>query len=308
MEYPENAPGLVKLGFQIPIPIGYEFNFASKNVAGGSWMDNAPNAPAGMVLTDGRTVQEANYVVVKPVGGKTNIYLTGNAQRGQLDLWGDGSQYLPTMLFGSAAEKAVRGGHGGGMQSGFFGAITPAEATNDLPIMHSIGLTVPMGYLGRRDSSGRNAFVWPAHTADGLQFYGNFAPAGFTPILAMGSLVAIPYTVDINTLPLQTRIGKKVADVLQRFGGYVKDSSGHKAEWIATHINFANLASEAVYAKDGIDLKSNRTGSTANSKWAQDVDVIWQNLRVVTNNSPTSIGGGGTPRYSAPAPVTAPPA
>jgi hypothetical protein len=32
------------------------------------------------------------------------------------------------------------------------------------------------------------------------------------------------------------------------------------------------------------------------SKWARDNDRIVTLLQVVTNNSPTSIGGGGTPR------------
>ena len=106
--------------------------------------------------------------------------------------------------------------------------------------------------------------MWPATQEDS----GSNTYAGQIP---MGSLVAIPPSVDLATLGLSSS-GLMLARSLQDYGAYVTDRS-------AGFAFYAEPSAEALLASMRADLNKIRA-----------------QLRVVTNNSPSSVGGGGTPR------------
>jgi hypothetical protein len=122
-------------------------------------------------------------------------------------------------------------------------------------IQHALALAVP-----RRDMM--HGPVWPANSEDGNATYGGSLP--------MGSLVSIPRTVDLNSLGLSPG-GLAVATALRAYGAYLVDASEN-------FTLFAEPSAEGMLA-----------GARA------DLDKIRAQLRVVTNNSPSTPGGGGTP-------------
>jgi hypothetical protein len=87
----------------------------------------------------------------------------------------------------------------------------------------------------------------------------------------MGSLIALPRTVDISKLPLSPE-GQALARALQNYGGYVVDRAG----------------TAALYCEVACD-------GTATTRMATDWKILFKEMRVVTNSSAASIGGGGTP-------------
>ncbi len=129
-------------------------------------------------------------------------------------------------------------------------------------IGHALAMAVP-----RRDM--KHGPVWPASSEDGNAIYGGSLP--------MGSLVAIPRSVDLSSLGLSSG-GLVIATAMRDFGAYLVDASEN-------FTLFAEPSAEGILS-----------GARA------DLDKIRAQLRVVTNNSPSTPGGGGTPiAASAPA-------
>jgi hypothetical protein len=122
-------------------------------------------------------------------------------------------------------------------------------------IQHALALALP-----RRDLM--HGPVWPASSEDGNATYG-----GSTP---MGSLFAIPRTVNLASLGLSAG-GMVIAKALQSYGAYVVDASEN-------FTLFAEPSAENL-------LTSARA----------DLDKIRAAMRPVTNNTPSTPGGGGTP-------------
>jgi hypothetical protein len=126
-------------------------------------------------------------------------------------------------------------------------------------IRHALAIGAPDGIL-------RRGQVWPATVEDGNSntYYGQ---------VPMGSLAAIPPSVDIASLGLSPQ-GRMIAQALQDYGAYLVDRAG----------------TVALFAEPSLE------GSPALNALRADWAKIRAQLRVVTNNGPSSVGGGGTPR------------
>jgi hypothetical protein len=107
--------------------------------------------------------------------------------------------------------------------------------------------------------------VWPASSED----YSTSPYAGHVP---MGTLVALPQSVNVNALGL-TSVGLQIAQALKTYGAYVVDSGD----------------AFALYAEPGAD------SLIAPARSAYDLAKLRPYLRCVSNNGPSSVGGGGTP-------------
>jgi len=148
------------------------------------------------------------------------------------------------------------------MLPSFAGLIRSGElASGRIP--HALAVQVPASLL-------KEQVVWPAYTFD--------RNSGYSGTLPMGSLLAIPAAVDVERLVLST-YGRAIAHAAQDYGVYVVDRGG-------TGINFM-----AEYGDP--DIRWERTTEPA---WWQDIETVKSLLQRVTNNGPTSIGGGGTLR------------
>ena len=69
-------------------------------------------------------------------------------------------------------------------------------------------------------------FRWPAVKADGyaVGWYGA-ATGNTNTAMRMGALLAIPPSVDLASLGLQTEPGRQIAWTLQNYGAYVVDDT-----------------------------------------------------------------------------------
>jgi hypothetical protein len=133
-------------------------------------------------------------------------------------------------------------------------------------IRHALALAVPTDQL-------RAGPVWPATREDrhGARSYRGGLP--------MGAFAAIPPDVDVEALGLSPE-GLVVARALQRYGAYVVDAAA---------------GSFVLYAEPGAPAE-------AISRLRADVGRLRGHLRVVANNGPKSVNGGGAPRSAPPAP------
>jgi hypothetical protein len=110
----------------------------------------------------------------------------------------------------------------------------------------------------------REGPVWPANADDG-----DYPEGGTIP---MGTLFAIPPEVDLDALGLN-REALTVARAIQEYGAYVVDQG----------------APFALYLEQGVTTEQHDAVDA-------QVHLIKDLVRVVSNNGPDSVGGGGEPR------------
>ena len=115
---------------------------------------------------------------------------------------------------------------------------------------------------------------WPASASDGDATVGNVYES---------SLLAIPHSVNLDTLNFQTVQGKNIALALQQYGVYVVDSGSAPN----TFIYMQEYSSRAEVPNTGT--------YSSPTAFGKDLRLAVKYLKVVTNNGPNSIGGGGTP-------------
>jgi hypothetical protein len=108
----------------------------------------------------------------------------------------------------------------------------------------------------------------------------------------MGALLAIPTSVNINALGLESDPGKQLAWTLQNYGIYIVDSTGGPAYAFSAENGPDGNMRTQFQTDYGYPLEQRINSNTA---WSRDVQRLITALSVVNNNTPTSIGGGGTP-------------
>eukprot|EP00054_Salpingoeca_dolichothecata_P019611 m.122193 g.122193 ORF g.122193 m.122193 type:complete len:354 (-) comp23316_c0_seq1:70-1131(-) len=174
------------------------------------------------------------------------------------------------------------GAHGGSGLSAVGGTIRLGELLPETgPITHALKLELyaHQYYYGKPPG-----YFWPANTCDGYAFKpGALRYNGTNPLLSPGSLLAIPpslaASVNISTTP-----GQKILRALTDYGGYLVDDTAWDAGAVCTEHGVTDELQHAY------NLTFNSDPLRA------DLVSIFRALSIVTNNSPTTIGGGGTPR------------
>jgi len=157
--------------------------------------------------------------------------------------------------------------------SAIAGLIRRGELTGG--IQHALAAAIdPKAH--NKNGPGGKPYVWPASSADGDAD----TAYGTTGNLYMGTLVAIPPSVDLTKLDLHGP-DLVIARALQDYGAYISDSGGCNFQL------FAEPKAEAEVAK----IK-------AEPNWQSlcSLRKLVPLLKIVTNNTPQSVGGGGKPR------------
>jgi hypothetical protein len=146
-----------------------------------------------------------------------------------------------------------------------------------------------------------DCFRWPAATADSvaLSDYGS-ANNNQNIEMKMGALLAIPGNVDISTMGLETEPGRQIAWTLQNYGAYIVDNGA--APGILFSIEDGPAGNKATEFQNDYGYAFVQKVVSPNP-WLRDIQRITKALMVVTNNGPTSIGGGGTPRQPLAPPI-----
>lgn len=142
-------------------------------------------------------------------------------------------------------------------------------------------------------------YVWPATKCDpyALMRYG-----GINPAMTMGALLALPQGFSISSL--RTPAARILATAFKNYGAYVgNDASSATHERsvnnVVTEFSPNGSVSSTPSAPGefqtlwGFPFETN--GANGADDWSVDIAAIFANLAIVTNNTSTSIGGGGTP-------------
>ena len=122
--------------------------------------------------------------------------------------------------------------------------------------------------------------------------------------MKMGALLAIPASVNISNIGLQSVPGKMLAWTLQNYGAYIVDSRSGPGFDFSIEDGAAGSKADEFQADYGfpfdgrlgyLTLTDSSGHPTPQAQWVSDIRLLIDYLRVVSNNSPTSTGGGGTP-------------
>lgn len=245
---------------QVPVPANYIVPHSNRNNS------------AVFLKPDGRTL-----VHMQPFTRCSGMAPTTLIKFNDVDLFGDG----------------IEGSHGGSRLSAIGGSLRVGEMRPHTGApRHALKINVYGKQMFAACQTREQCFVWPAKSADSgaVGRYGSTATT-VPSVMRMGALLAIPPSRDIGKIGLETQPGKMLAWTLQNYGAYIVDDTGSPA-----------IAFGAEHGPDG----SFRTQFKAdwgfefeqrvreNTPWVRDMQRIVQALSVVTNNGPSTIGGGGT--------------
>lgn len=242
-----------------------------------STQSSTPNNAAAFLQPDGKTLIQMNPLARCKAGGPVYGYSTPGQPRSFESIYGMG----------------ITGGHGGSGLSSIGGTIRLGELLPSAgAIRHVLKVNVfahrylyryPPGYRGpaiRADAA--------AYKADSPLRY-----SGDNPNLVMGALLAIPPEVREDTLDLRTEPARKLFHALQDYGAYIADDTA----WDAY----------AITIEKGVDTEFEQAYGYSFGAYSgdlhNDVNQLFSALKVVVNNRPTSIGGGGQPRQQIAPPI-----
>jgi Concanavalin A-like lectin/glucanases superfamily len=198
-----------------------------------------------------------------PIGGDMHMHVIDPTKHWVDECWdvtsaGGGNWYTPyhvrNDLYGPGVGQGGVRAYGG---SAIGGEIRTWEIQAGA-IKHALAFGLPPSLMAHGP-------LWPATTEDGATVYSG--------TVHMGSLFAIPASVNVNALGLSAQ-GLMLAHAFQDYGAYLVDASG-------------NFSLDAEPSAEGM------IGPMRN-----DIGSLLAKLQIVTNNSAVSVGGGGTPRVS----------
>ena len=252
------------LMYQVPMPSNYIIPNTNKN------------SSAVFLMKDGRTLVQTQPVARCSAGGPATAY----AKFANVDLYGPG----------------ITGAHGGSGLSAIGGSIRLGElrpGTTTGP-RHALKVNVYAKEALFKCTTRSACSRWPATTSDSyaVGWYGA-ASKNSNSAMKMGALLAIPGSTSIASLGLETMPAKQLAWTLQNYGAYIVDDT-YAAGFDFSAEDGPDGSKRDEFKRDwGFDMNQKVQGNTA---WVRDIQRIMKALSVVDNNSPTSIGGGGTPR------------
>lgn len=236
------------------------------------------NSGAAFLAADGRTVIQMQPIARCTAGGPGTALVA--LAEWKVDLYGDG----------------IRGAHGGSGLSSLGGSIRVGELRpGQQGMKHALKMNLYSALELYHAAVRADSYRWPAPTSDSSwSTYGTVnGKNNANTAMKMGALLAIPATTSISSLALETEAGRQMAWTLQNYGAYIVDSSPGPDSGFSVEEGAAGSFAAQFQADYGFPLL---VRYNANSPWSRDLAKIRVALSVVNNNSPTSIGGGGTPR------------
>ncbi|WNR45987.1 fibronectin type III domain-containing protein [Paenibacillus roseipurpureus] len=237
-------------------------------VANGNY--ETPNNVSSILQPDGNTIVQLEPMCRDVAGG---------------DVWGYRNPTNDTQL----TSTGYYGTHFGSGLSGFGGSIRHGELWSPEPLHHALKFNIWGTYLYYNASDPTPGYRWPADRADAgapTQYFGS------NPKLEMGSLVAIAPSVTEASLGLKTDAAKKLFHALQDYGAYLADDTG----WDSYAWDMDLEAYKEFSEVTGYDAQQGSGASGGAKDWWDDNNKLITAMKLIDNNGPNSIGGGGTPR------------
>lgn len=208
-----------------------------------------------VITPDRRSVQE-HYLTARQSSTAYTVQ-----RRALVDLRGSG-------IGPNNGVRAYGGSALGGLIRGW--EVNPAHPRYTGAIRHPLAIALRRAQLF--DNGSGAGYVWPATEQDGdsTGTYGGAIP--------MGAYFAIPPTVNLATLGLQTTQGMMLAVAAQNYGCYVVDASGAQSFYAEDDAGPAAAWAAAVLGGGSFS--------------GHDPRVVFNALRVVSNNSAATPNGG----------------
>jgi hypothetical protein len=179
------------------------------------------------------------------------------------------------------------GADGGSGLSSLGGILRLGELVPGGRISHALSLDIS-GAANLFKGSTATCYRWPAIRCDG---YGPSGYGGSNPKLTMGALLALPESLNLSTLALQTGPGQMLAWTLQNYGGYITNDTANSRNSFVTELGPAGDMTAQFAQAWGYPFVQSGTSSA----WTKDIAAIFAALQIVDNNTTTTPGGGGTP-------------
>jgi hypothetical protein len=245
---------------------------------------NIENSVAAFLLPDGRTIAQTQPFARCTAGSYATSWVTFP----NVDLYGDGRT----------------GAHGGSGLSAIGGSLRVGELRpGGQGPSHALKVNVYATQALYKCTTQADCFRWPASSADSSAV-GRYGTDGnnMNTAMKMGALLALPSTLNIASLGLETEPAKQLAWTLQNYGAYIVDDTGAPQFAFNTE-NGPDGSFKAQFQTDYGFPFEQLVQNASTSPWVRDVQRLVQALNVVNNNSPSSIGGGGTPRQPLAAPL-----
>lgn len=252
--------------FSAPVPQSFI-------VSPDTWDGTTPNAGLAVLMPDGHTIRQtqpfAHCTKGKP---GTSQYTFAD-----VDIYGDG----------------YYGAHGGSGLSAIGGTLRLGELT---PTSGAIHHAMKVNIYAKKNvyyDSETKGYRWPAKAADGYASGNYYTQRTLETVKAcrMGALLALPYSMNLDSLGFETRPARILAEAFQQYGAYLVDDTAWDVYAIMTEWSPEGRFDAEFKKNWGFSMKA----GDKNSPWARDMDRLFMNLHVVDNNSAASIGGGGQP-------------
>ena len=263
--------------FSAPIPSDFVVPGAGPRNPDGT----TPNYATAVLATDGMTLFQGQPFARCTAGGTATIWWFQKNER--LDGMGNS------------------GGHGGSMLSSIGGTIRLTELVLGGVIHHALKVNL-FGAENYWYDSATQGYRWPATTADSgaARNYG-----GSVRALRMGSLLALPSSIDVNSMGLETDAAKILAHAFQDYGAYTVDDAAWSVYAIATEFSPRGKVEDNFVSSWGFSMRP----QSRTVPWARDMDRIFGALNVVDNwneamwqtvssSNGAQGAGGGSPRVS----------
>lgn len=236
---------------------------------------NGENSSAVFLASDGRTLIHMQPFTRCWEGKDATSLVKFNG----VDIYGDG----------------IEGSHGGSRMSAIGGSIRVGELRpGQQGPKHALKVNVYAKQALFKCTSWNNCFRWPAKAADSYAV-GHYGTSGnnSNSAMKMGALLAIPASVDLTKLGLETQPARQLAWTMQNYGAYIVDDTYGPAFALNAENGPDGSLREQFKADWGFDLEQRVINNTA---WSRDMQRLVKALHVVNNNTASNIGGGGTPR------------
>ena len=262
-------------GTQVPIPDDFRTD--------PGYLGVTPNQSAAILMPDGVTIKQSQPLHVCGYGG--TVVVGGDAN----GAW----QYPDDNL---KTGDGILGAHGGPRMSSIGGTIRVGELRPGTSFRHALTIQIDGKYLAK-NNDGSKGYRWPATAADSnVDWY----YTGTNPQMEIGALMAISPSFNINAL--RTEPARIMARALRDYGTYVVDTTG----WDVYQFTYE-------WGPDGrfIDQFQNDWGFSINDaskpdctdgggscQFSKDMADLMQGMKVIANNSATTIGGGANSDFS----------
>ena len=262
-------------GTQVPIPDDFRTD--------PGYLGVTPNQSAAILMPDGVTIKQSQPLHVCGYGG--TVVAGGDAN----GAW----QYPDDNL---KTGDGILGAHGGPRMSSIGGTIRVGELRPGTSFRHALTIQIDGKYLAK-NNDGSKGYRWPATAADSnVDWY----YTGTNPQMEIGALMAISPSFNINAL--RTEPARIMARALRDYGTYVVDTTGWDVyqftyEWGPDGRFIDQFQNDWGFSINDAS-KPDCTDGGSSCQFSKDMADLMQGMKVIANNSATTIGGGANSDFS----------